>query len=78
MHVKSVHILGGGSAGFLTTLSLRKVNPRLPITVIRSRKIGIKQSGNSGGTDILVPASRFESPTSPGNPGPPNERRIDG
>lgn len=39
--VQSIVVLGGGSAGFIAALTLRKKLPHLPVTVLRSPSIGI-------------------------------------
>src|SRR5256885_10902592 len=38
---RSIIVLGGGSAGFLAALALKTKMPDLPVTVIRSKEIGI-------------------------------------
>jgi len=52
MKVNRVLILGGGSAGFLVGLTLRARNPQLPVTVLRSKDIGVIGVGE--GTTALV------------------------
>src|SRR5438270_3668625 len=39
--INKVIVLGGGSAGFLAALALKTKMPDLPVTVIRSKEIGI-------------------------------------
>jgi tryptophan halogenase len=39
--VNKVIVLGGGSAGFLSALALKRTNPELSVTVIRSKDIGV-------------------------------------
>src|SRR5947209_2380814 len=39
--VSNVIVLGGGSAGFLAAIALRTRLPALPVTVVRSKEIGI-------------------------------------
>jgi tryptophan 7-halogenase len=51
--VSSVIVLGGGSAGFMAALALKKTMPNLKVQVIRSRDIGIIGVGE-GSTPILV------------------------
>jgi tryptophan halogenase len=51
--VQSVLVLGGGSAGFLVALTLKHRLPRLQVTVLRSRELGIIGVGE--GTTITVP-----------------------
>ena len=51
--ISRVIVLGGGSAGFLAGLSLKKVLPNLPVTIIRSKDIGIIGVGE--GTTVAVP-----------------------
>lgn len=51
--IRSVLVAGGGSAGFLAALILRKVVPGLAITVIRSREIGVIGVGES--TTVAMP-----------------------
>ena len=41
MQVRSLLILGGGSAGFLSAITIKSKHPHLPITVLRSKEIGI-------------------------------------
>src|SRR5688500_20403749 len=39
--IQRIIVLGGGSAGFLAAISLRVRLPKVPVTVIRSKEIGI-------------------------------------
>ena len=39
--IRNVLILGGGSAGFLCALALKARNPELPLTLLRSKDLGI-------------------------------------
>ncbi len=45
--IDSVLILGGGSAGFLAALALRTRLPRIKVTVVRSKEIGVIGVGES-------------------------------
>lgn len=45
--IESVLILGGGSAGFLAALALRTRVPRVKVTVVRSKEIGVIGVGES-------------------------------
>jgi tryptophan halogenase len=51
--IERVIVLGGGSAGFLAAMTLRKAVPDLPVTLLRSRDIGIIGVGE--GTTVAVP-----------------------
>ena len=51
--VKQVLVLGGGSAGFLSAITLKAKIPRLAVSVLRSQDIGIIGVGE--GTTALVP-----------------------
>lgn len=51
--IRSVLVAGGGSAGFLTALILKKTLPDLPVTVVRSKEIGVLGVGES--TTVAVP-----------------------
>jgi len=53
--LKRIIILGGGSAGFIAALALKRKLRDLPVTVIRSKEIGIIGVGE-GSTPAL---SRF-------------------
>jgi tryptophan halogenase len=41
MQVRSILVLGGGSAGFLSAITIKSKHPDLPVTVLRSKEIGI-------------------------------------
>jgi tryptophan halogenase len=43
--IRSVLVFGGGSAGFLAALTLKSRLPNLPITLLRSKDLGIIQVG---------------------------------
>src|SRR5437764_40752 len=43
--IRSVLVFGGGSAGFLAALTLKSRLPDLPVTVLRSKDVGIIQVG---------------------------------
>jgi tryptophan 7-halogenase len=45
--IHSILVVGGGSAGLLTALILKKTIPQLKITIIRSREIGVIGVGES-------------------------------
>jgi len=47
MKIKSVGVVGGGSAGFLTALALKKELPHLEVEVVKSSKIPIIGVGES-------------------------------
>src|SRR5436309_1251682 len=49
----SVVVLGGGSAGFMAAVTLKRMIPRLDVRVIRSRDIGIIGVGE-GSTVVLT------------------------
>jgi tryptophan halogenase len=51
--IGSVIVLGGGSAGFLAAMTLKKKLPELTVTVIRSRDLGVIGVGES--TTVAVP-----------------------
>lgn len=51
--VDSVLVLGGGSAGFLAAITIKHRLPRLPVTVVRSKDIGIIGVGE--GTTLVLP-----------------------
>src|SRR6185436_16249277 len=55
--VNRVLVLGGGSAGFLAALTLKIKMPELPVTVLRSKDIGIIGVGE--GTTPNVPLHMF-------------------
>jgi tryptophan halogenase len=50
---KSVGILGGGTAGYLAALSLRRSHPNLEVKVIESSKIPVIGVGESTTTEIV-------------------------
>src|SRR5437879_12094833 len=43
--IQSVLVFGGGSAGFLAALTLRSRLPHLPVSLLRSKDLGIIQVG---------------------------------
>ncbi|MCB0348364.1 MAG: tryptophan 7-halogenase [Bdellovibrionales bacterium] len=49
----TVGILGGGTAGYLTALALRRAHPKLQITIIESSKIPVIGVGESTTTEIV-------------------------
>ena len=51
--VRSIIVLGGGTAGFLAAIALRVKHPDIPVTLIRSKDIGIIGVGE--GTTVAVP-----------------------
>jgi tryptophan halogenase len=51
--VNSVLVLGGGSAGFLTAITLKHRLPDLPVTVLLSREIGVIGVGEA--TTLTLP-----------------------
>jgi tryptophan halogenase len=51
--VRSVIVLGGGTAGFLAAIALRVKHPDIPVRLIRSSAIGIIGVGE--GTTVAVP-----------------------
>jgi len=51
--IEQVLVLGGGSAGFLTASTLKHRLPRLRVTVLRSKEIGIIGVGE--GTTVVLP-----------------------
>ena len=51
--IKSVGILGGGTAGYLTALALKKLHPALNVKVIESSKIPVIGVGESTTTEIV-------------------------
>jgi tryptophan 7-halogenase len=50
--IRNVLVLGGGSAGFLAAITLKHRHPGLPVTVLRSKDIGIIGVGE--GTTVPV------------------------
>ena len=50
--VRSVIVLGGGTAGFLAAMALRTRMPDLPVRLIRSKEIGIIGVGE--GTTVAI------------------------
>lgn len=56
--IQSVAVLGGGSAGFMAALTLRRKLPHLSVRVIRSPDLGIIGVGE--GTTIAFPKHFFE------------------
>ena len=55
--VKSVIVLGGGTAGFLAAIALRTKMPDLPVRLIRSKDIGIIGVGE--GTTVAIQSHLF-------------------
>jgi tryptophan halogenase len=51
--VGRVLVLGGGSAGFLAAITIKYRLPKLPVTVVRSKDIGIIGVGE--GTTVVIP-----------------------
>ncbi len=51
--IQSFLVVGGGSAGFLSALTLKKTFPDLPVTVVRSTELGVIGVGES--TTVAVP-----------------------
>ena len=51
--IKEVLVLGGGSAGFLSAITLKVKLPHLKVTVLRSKELGIIGVGE--GTTTTVP-----------------------
>ena len=47
--VRRVLVLGGGSAGFLAAITLKKHMPSLDVRVLRSKELGIIGVGGQGG-----------------------------
>ncbi|MEO6477594.1 tryptophan halogenase family protein [Luteolibacter sp.] len=56
--VKTIVVLGGGSAGFIAALTLKRRLPQLEITVLRSPEIGIIGVGE--GTTAVFPRHFFD------------------
>src|SRR5258705_11971762 len=53
--VDRVHVLGGGSAGFMAAIALKKKLPALSVRVIRSKEIGVIGVGEGS----TPPMTRF-------------------
>src|SRR5580692_9073955 len=51
--VSRILVFGGGSAGFLTAITLKHRVPRLNVTVVRSREIGVIGVGEA--TTVVLP-----------------------
>src|SRR5687768_17907765 len=58
MKIASIVVLGAGSAGLMTALTLRRKLPNLPVRVIRSPDIGIIGVGE--GTTVVFARHFFE------------------
>jgi tryptophan halogenase len=58
MQISSVAVLGGGSAGFMAALTLKRKLPHLSVRVVRSPDIGIIGVGE--GTTAVFPRHFFE------------------
>ena len=54
MLIRNVLILGGGSAGFITAITLKKKMPHLRVTIVRSKEMGVIGVGES----TTVPVAR--------------------
>lgn len=52
--IKTIGILGGGTAGYLTALALQKLHPGIKTTVIESSKIPVIGVGESTTTEIVA------------------------
>ena len=57
--IKSVVVLGGGSAGFIAAVTLKRRLPQLEVTVLRSADIGVIGVGE--GTTAAFPRHFFEN-----------------
>ena len=57
--VRSVLVLGGGSAGLLAALTLKKLHPALDVQMVRSTEIGVIGVGE--GTTAVFPAHLFDT-----------------
>ena len=53
MMTKSGLVVGGGSAGLLTSLIEKKALPHMPVTLVRSKEIGVIGVGES--TTVAIP-----------------------
>lgn len=51
--IKTIGILGGGTAGYLAALALKKLHPQIKTTVIESSKIPVIGVGESTTTEIV-------------------------
>lgn len=51
--IKSIGVLGGGTAGYLTALTLQKMHPSIQTTVIESSRIPVIGVGESTTTEIV-------------------------
>jgi Tryptophan halogenase. len=51
--IKSIGILGGGTAGYLTALAIQKMHPSIKVQVIESSKIPVIGVGESTTTEIV-------------------------
>lgn len=51
--IKTIGILGGGTAGYLAALALKKLHPKIKTTVIESSKIPVIGVGESTTTEIV-------------------------
>lgn len=56
--IQNLAVLGGGSAGFIAALTLKRLLPQLRVRVIRSPDIGVIGAGE--GTTQLFPRFLFE------------------
>ena len=56
--IRSVLVLGGGSAGLITALTLRRLLPALQVQLVRSPDIGIIGVGE--GTTAIFPSHFFD------------------
>ena len=51
--IKSIGILGGGTAGYFAALALNKAHPNIDVTIIESSQIPVIGVGESTTTEIL-------------------------
>jgi tryptophan halogenase len=51
--IKTIGVLGGGTAGYLTALALQKLHPQIKVTVIESSKIPVIGVGESTTSEIV-------------------------